>query len=38
MNQGVQGRLSGWGIQDRGKHVHPWLIHANIWQKSITVF
>ena len=30
--EGGDGRLeggSGWGI-----HVHPWLIHVNVWQKS----
>ena len=20
------------GVQDGGTHVHPWLIHVNIWQ------
>ena len=24
------GGISGWGI-----HVHPWLIHVNVWQKSL---
>ena len=23
----------GRGVQDGGTHVHPWLIHDNIWQK-----
>ena len=23
----------GKGIQDGGTHVHPWLIHADVWQK-----
>ena len=24
----------GWrGVQDGGTHVHPWLIHADVWQK-----
>jgi len=28
----------GWGgsregVQDRGTHVQPWLIHINVWQK-----
>ena len=21
------------GVQDEGTHVHPWLIHVNVWQK-----
>jgi len=21
------------GVHDGGTHVHPWLIHANVWQK-----
>ena len=25
---GVVGGSSGWGT-----HVHPWLIHVNVWQK-----
>ena len=20
-------------VQDEGTHVHPWLIHVNVWQK-----
>ena len=28
----------GWGgrwagVQDEGTHVHPWLIHVDVWQK-----
>ena len=24
----------GWrGVQDGGAHVHPWLIHVDVWQK-----
>ena len=23
----------GCGVQDWGTHVHPWLIHVNVWQK-----
>ena len=23
----------GWGGQVGGTHVHPWLIHADVWQK-----
>ena len=28
----VWGRRWG-GCWDRGTHVHPWLIHVNVWQK-----
>ena len=28
------GGEGGWrGVQDGGTHVHPWLIHVNVWQK-----
>ena len=30
----------GWdgrGVRDGGKHVHPWLIHVNVWQKNTTI-
>ena len=27
---GEGGRCSGWGT-----HVHPWLIHANVWQNPL---
>ena len=27
------GREEGRGFQDGGTHVHPWLIHVNVWQK-----
>ena len=20
-------------VQDRGTHVHPWLVHVDVWQK-----
>ena len=44
MKQGTQSQCSGTaqrdgggegdgGVQDGGTHVHPWLIHADIWQK-----
>ena len=23
----------GRGVQDGGTHVHPWLIHVDVWQK-----
>ena len=29
---GLEGRWRA--VQDRGTHVHPWLIHVNVWQKS----
>ena len=26
--------VGGWsGLQDEGTHVHPWLIHVDVWQK-----
>ena len=33
---GMEGRWvrgSGWGT-----HVHPWLIHANVWQKTLQYY
>ena len=27
------GEESRRGVQDGGTHVHPWLIHVNVWQK-----
>ena len=43
MKQGTQSRCSGTtqrggegggsGVQDGGTHVHPWLIHVDVWQK-----
>ena len=27
------GEGCGSGVQDGGTHVHPWLIHVNVWQK-----
>ena len=29
---GREGGGSGWGI-----HVHPWLIHVNVWQKTTII-
>ena len=23
----------GRGVWDEGAHVHPWLVHVNVWQK-----
>ena len=31
--EGGDGEGGGRGIQDGGTHVHPWLIHVNVWQK-----
>ena len=30
---GPCGEGAGKGFQDRGTHVHTWLIHVNAWQK-----
>ena len=30
MGREVEGGGSGWGT-----HVHPWLIHVNVWQKPL---
>ena len=27
------GEAGGRGVWDRETHVHPWLIHVNVWQK-----
>ena len=32
--EGWDGEAGEKGFQDAGKHVHPWLIHVNAWQKS----
>ena len=31
--EGGDGEGGGRGIQDGGAHVHPWLIHVDVWQK-----
>ena len=31
--EGWGGVGGGSGVQDGGTHVHPWLIHVDIWQK-----
>ena len=31
--EGWRGERVGRGAQDGGTHVHPWLIHVNVWQK-----
>ena len=46
MRQGAQGRCTGMTLRDGmwrevgggfriGAHVHPWLIHVNVWQKPL---
>ena len=32
--EGWDGERGGRGIWDGGTHVHLWLIHVNVWQKS----
>ena len=32
--EGWGGEGGGREVQDAGTHVHPWLIHVNVWQKS----
>ena len=32
--EGWGGEGSGRGVQDGETHVHPWLIHVNVWQKQ----
>ena len=31
--EGWSGEGGGRGVQDEGTHVHPWLIHVDVWQK-----
>ena len=31
--EGWDGERGGRGVQDVGTHVHPQLIHVNVWQK-----
>ena len=31
--EGWDGEGGGRGVWDGGIHVHPWLIHVNVWQK-----
>ena len=31
--EGWDGEGGGIGVKDWGTHVHPWLIHVNVWQK-----
>ena len=30
-SEGWDGEGHGRGVQDGGTHVHPWLIHVNVW-------
>ena len=49
MRQGAQGWCTGMTLRDGigreagegsgwGTHVHPWLIHVNVWQKLLQYF
>ena len=31
--EGWGGEGGGRGVQERGTHAHPWLIHVDVWQK-----
>ena len=31
--EGWDGEGGGRGVQGGGTHVHPWLMHVNVWQK-----
>ena len=31
--RGMGGEGGGRVVQDGGTHVHPWLIHVDVWQK-----
>ena len=33
--EGWDGEGEGRGVQDGGTHVHPWLVHVNVWQKRL---
>ena len=33
--EGWGGDGGGWEVQDGGTHVHPWLIHVDVWQKPL---
>ena len=35
--EGRSGNARGNGVQDGG-HVHPWLIHVNVWQKPVQYY
>ena len=33
--EGWDGEEGGRGGSELGTHVHPWLIHVNVWQKPL---
>ena len=33
--EGWDGKRGGEGGSGWGTHVHPWLIHVNVWQKTL---
>ena len=48
MKQGAQGRCTGMTLRDgmgrevgggfrMGTHIHPWLIHINVWQNQYNI-
>ena len=37
-SEGWDGEGGGRGVQDRETHVHPWLIHVNVWQKPLQYY
>ena len=36
--EGRDGDGGGRGVQEGGTHVHPWLIHVNVWQKPLQYY
>ena len=36
--EGWGGKGGGRGFQDGGKHVYPWLINVNVWQKPLQYY
>ena len=32
--EGWDGKGGGWWVQDRGTHVHPWLVHLSKYGKN----
>ena len=36
--EGWDGEGGGRGVQEGGTHVHPWLIHVNVWQKPLQYY
>ena len=35
--EGWDGEGGGRGVQVGGTHVHPWVIHVDVWQKNSTI-